>query len=286
MIVSQAAAAAAAKQRWRRLLCLALEPNEALGWPGSRRHGAVDAATAGQQQAQGRAAGAGRDSGSGSASSSGSAADIEMGVGHARDQLARAGGGGGGGAGAEADAHHETGSISSRAGLLQDAQQPSSSSASQPRGGQHSAPGAAGRVLQRGKGGRSSAAGWKPPRPDMLVLDLPWVYHWPKLLLWLLFEGVLVTLAVQDSLHANESECGARCVLPSAWVGAREAGWAGASCAVPQACRVLCQTRGRAACVGANRPPAGRCRALTDTCDLHSCWPSPLVRRAAAHACM
>jgi hypothetical protein len=47
----------------------------------------------------------------------------------------------------------------------------------------------------------------KPQRPDMLVLDLPWIYHWPKFLLWLLFEGCHIALAVGESLFHNEREC-------------------------------------------------------------------------------
>jgi hypothetical protein len=47
----------------------------------------------------------------------------------------------------------------------------------------------------------------KPQRPDMLVLDLPWIYHWPKFLLWLLFEGCHLALAVGESLTHSEREC-------------------------------------------------------------------------------
>jgi hypothetical protein len=40
----------------------------------------------------------------------------------------------------------------------------------------------------------------------MLVLDLPWVYHYPKAVLWVLFEACHVLLAVQESLDSSESE--------------------------------------------------------------------------------
>lgn len=35
---------------------------------------------------------------------------------------------------------------------------------------------------------------------DMLVLDLPWLYHWPKLMLWLAFESCHATLAILEEL--------------------------------------------------------------------------------------
>lgn len=47
----------------------------------------------------------------------------------------------------------------------------------------------------------------KPQRPDMLVLDLPWYYHWPKAVIWLLFEGCHIALAVGESLANNERTC-------------------------------------------------------------------------------
>lgn len=59
---------------------------------------------------------------------------------------------------------------------------------------------------QFSKKGQRQAKAQKPQRPDMLVLDLPWVYHWPKLVLWLLIEGCHITLAVGESLATNERE--------------------------------------------------------------------------------
>lgn len=47
----------------------------------------------------------------------------------------------------------------------------------------------------------------KPQRVDMLVLDLPWVYHWPKLLVWVLFELCHIAIAVGETLGENEGEC-------------------------------------------------------------------------------
>jgi hypothetical protein len=40
----------------------------------------------------------------------------------------------------------------------------------------------------------------KPQRQDMLVLDLPWVYHWPKVIVWLLFEGCHIAIAVGETM--------------------------------------------------------------------------------------
>jgi len=59
---------------------------------------------------------------------------------------------------------------------------------------------------QSSKKGQRQPKAQKPLKPDMLVLDLPWVYHWPKLVLWLLFEGCHITLAVGESLATNERE--------------------------------------------------------------------------------
>jgi hypothetical protein len=45
-------------------------------------------------------------------------------------------------------------------------------------------------------------------RPDMLVLDLPWLYHWPKLLCWLAFEAchvVLATLEGQERIGQSQA---------------------------------------------------------------------------------
>lgn len=47
----------------------------------------------------------------------------------------------------------------------------------------------------------------KPQRPDMLVLDLPWYYHWPKAVIWLLFEGCHIALAVGESMANSRRAC-------------------------------------------------------------------------------
>ena len=46
----------------------------------------------------------------------------------------------------------------------------------------------------------------KPQRQDMLVLDLPWVYHWPKLVIWVLFEGCHIAIAVGETLGEVDGE--------------------------------------------------------------------------------
>jgi hypothetical protein len=62
------------------------------------------------------------------------------------------------------------------------------------------------RAQQQQQGAKQLGKPQKQQRPDMLVLDLPWVYHWPKLLLWVLFEGCNIVLTVGESLYVNESE--------------------------------------------------------------------------------
>jgi hypothetical protein len=54
---------------------------------------------------------------------------------------------------------------------------------------------------RRRQGGRVGSK--KKPPADLLVLDLPWVVQWPKLLLWCLFQSCHLALAVVESTAAE-----------------------------------------------------------------------------------
>jgi hypothetical protein len=46
----------------------------------------------------------------------------------------------------------------------------------------------------------------KKPPADLLVLDLPWLVHWPKLVVWCLFQSCHLALAIVEST-AGEGAC-------------------------------------------------------------------------------
>lgn len=57
---------------------------------------------------------------------------------------------------------------------------------------------------QRGRKGFFKSSRKRPS--DMLVLDLPWLYHWPKMLLWLAFEACHAALASFED-QSERGEC-------------------------------------------------------------------------------
>jgi hypothetical protein len=56
-------------------------------------------------------------------------------------------------------------------------------------------------MQQQGRGRRRQAGrvGKKKPPADLLVLDLPWLVHWPKFVLWCMFQGCHLALASVES---------------------------------------------------------------------------------------
>lgn len=177
-IVPPKAAEAAAKQKWRRLLCLAWEtPFDLFGQ--HQLHEMEQQAYKQQQehqheheqQQQFPHAQQGRQ-----ASDTRALTDIETGLANGGSSLPQA---------AQQDSQDagKPGTYRSRiSGPLSAEQQPPEGSS---------------------KPGRQQ----KPQRPDMLVLDLPWYYHWPKAVVWLLFECIHIALAVGESLSKSESKC-------------------------------------------------------------------------------
>ncbi|KAF6262015.1 hypothetical protein COO60DRAFT_1699568 [Scenedesmus sp. NREL 46B-D3] len=55
--------------------------------------------------------------------------------------------------------------------------------------------------MQQGHGIRRQQRQWtrKEPPADLLVLDLPWLVHWPKLVVWCLFQSCHLALAIVES---------------------------------------------------------------------------------------
>ena len=44
-------------------------------------------------------------------------------------------------------------------------------------------------------------------RPDAIVMDAPWTLHWPKLILWVIVEGLLIacgTLTGMNLRHVSD----------------------------------------------------------------------------------